>query len=214
MRTRNAVPAVAIAVCVAISFLGCNSSTLSSVFKPGEKTVTVESGTQLKVRTVATLSTQSHENGDAFEATLAAPLVIDGATVARQGAAVRGTVAEADKGGRVEGRAHLALRLTELETASGDWININTHSVVRQAPGSKKKDAAKIGIGSGVGAAIGAIAGGGKGAAIGAGAGAGAGTGAVLATRGKPAVIPSETVLTFQVSASFETSAIAGSSES
>jgi hypothetical protein len=36
----------------------------------------------------------------------------------------------------------------------------------------------------------------------------------VLATRGKPAVIPSETVLTFQVSASFETSAIPGSSES
>jgi hypothetical protein len=106
------------------------------------------------------------------------------------------------------------LRLTALETANGEWIDINTHTVVRQAPGSKGKDATKIGIGSGVGAAIGAIAGGGKGAAIGAGAGAGAGTGAVLATRGKPAVIPSETVLTFKVSASFETSAIPGSSES
>src|SRR5438093_923834 len=42
------------------------------------------------------------------------------------------------------------------------------------------------------GSIIGAIAGGGKGAAIGAGVGAGAGGGAVLATRGKPAVIPSE----------------------
>src|SRR6266511_178751 len=44
-----------------------------------------------------------------------------------------------------------------------------------------------------------AIAGGGKGAAIGAGAGGGAGTGLVLATRGDPAVVPSESKLTFRL---------------
>ena len=51
------------------------------------------------------------------------------------------------------------------------------------------------------GAAIGAIAGGGKGAAIGAGAGGAAGAGTVLATRGKPAALPSETRITFRLAA-------------
>jgi hypothetical protein len=58
-----------------------------------------------------------------------------------------------------------------------------------------------VGIGAGVGAAIGAIAGGGKGAAIGAGAGGAAGTGTVLATRGDPAVLPSESLITFKLQA-------------
>jgi hypothetical protein len=204
----------ATAACVVFLCIGCNSSTLSSLLNDGKENVTLESGTALKVRTLTTLSTKSHDSGDAFEAFLATPLVADGATVARQGAAVRGVVVEADPGGRVKGRAHLTVRLTELETATGDWVDIDTHAIVRWAPGSKRRDAAKIGIGSGVGAAIGAIAGGGKGAAIGAGAGAGAGTGAVLATRGKPAVIPGETVLTFQLRAPLETSALSASSES
>ena len=214
MRIKSAVVSVAIAVCVGLPFLGCNASTLSSVFKLNEKKVTVQSGTTLKVRTIAALSTKSHESGDTFSASLAAPLVIDEATVARQGAAVRGVVVEADKGGRVKGRAHLAVRLTELETATGDWVDIDTQTVVHHAPGSKRKDAAKIGIGSGVGAAIGAIAGGGKGAAIGAGAGAGAGTGAVLATRGTQAVIPGETVLTFRLTAPLKTNAVRAPSQS
>ena len=160
------------------------------------------------------MSTKSHESGDGFEANLTVPLVIDGATVAEEGASVRGVIAEADKGGCVKARAHLALRLTELEAATGDWVDIHTNTVVREVPGSKGEDAAKIGVGSGVGAAIGAIAGGGKGAAVGAGAGAGAGTGAVRATRGKPATIPSETVLSFQFNAPFEARAIPGPSES
>jgi hypothetical protein len=214
MTARNTVLSAALAMCVGFPFFGCNASTLSSVFKLNEEKVTVQKGTTLKVRTVTTLSTKSHENGDAFDASLAAPLVVDGATVAPQGANVRGVVVEADKGGRAKGRAHLAVRLTELQTATGGWVDIDTLTVVRQAPGSKGKDAAKIGIGSGVGAAIGAIAGGGKGAAIGAGAGAGAGTGTVLATRGKQAVIPGETVLTFQLSAPIETKAFRAPSES
>ena len=48
---------------------------------------------------------------------------------------------------------------------------------------------------------FGAIVGGKKGAGIGAATGAGAGTGVVLATRGDPAVYPSETVITFKLRA-------------
>ena len=70
-----------------------------------------------------------------------------------------------------------------------------------EAKTTKKKDAAKIGIGAGAGALIGGIAGGGKGAGIGALVGGGGGTAVVLATRGDPAVVPSETVLNLKLSA-------------
>jgi hypothetical protein len=89
--------------------------------------------------------------------------------------------------------------LTGLHTTGGNFVEISTNSISREAKATKGKDATKIGIGSGIGAAVGAIAGGGKGAAIGAAAGAGAGTGVVLATTGDPAVIPSETVLVFEL---------------
>ena len=54
-------------------------------------------------------------------------------------------------------------------------------------------------VGAGIGAAIGAIFGGGKGAAVGAGSGGAAGAGTVLATRGKPVVLPAETRLSFRL---------------
>lgn len=159
--------------------------------------VTLPELTALSVRLVPTLSTETHEVNDTFEATLAEPVSEGDETVLEAGTRVWGKVVEADKGGRVEGRAHIAVVLTEIETADGERVNISTNTLRRQAPATKKDDAKKIGIGAGVGAAIGAIAGGGKGAAIGAAAGGGAGTGAVLATRGEPAVLASETLLRF-----------------
>jgi len=119
--------------------------------------------------------------------------------VAPKGATVTGEVVEANPGGRVQGVARIAIQLTGLKTEDGQQVDISTNTVARQAGATKREDAAKVGIGAGVGAAIGAIAGGGKGAAIGAAAGSGAGAGTVLATRGKPAVLPSETVLTFRL---------------
>jgi hypothetical protein len=94
----------------------------------------------------------------------------------------------------------LTVGLTGLEVG-GKSLDIATNTVTREAGTTKQEDATKVAIGSGVGAVIGAIAGGGKGAAIGAAAGGGAGTGVVLATRGDPAVIPSESVLTFALRA-------------
>jgi hypothetical protein len=105
-------------------------------------------------------------------------------------------IADSDPGGRVKGVARLGVRLTGIETSSAAK-QITTNTVWFEAHATKKKDAAKIGIGAGVGALIGGLVGGGKGAAIGAGAGGGAGTGVVLATRGDPAVIPAESLLTF-----------------
>lgn len=162
--------------------------------------VVLPEGTQLRVRVIPTLSTETLKGGETFDATLAEPLEIGGRVIAPRGASATGKVVEADSGGRVRGVAHLSLQLTSL-TVNGKTVAIVTDTVTQEARTTKSKDAAKVGIGSGVGAAIGAIAGGGKGAAIGAAAGGAAGTGLVLATRGEPAVVPSETVLSFSLKA-------------
>lgn len=163
------------------------------------RTATLAAGTPLKVRTTTAVSTNSHKAGDTFVATLEEPLAEGNWTIAPKGATVEGRVVEADKGGRVKGVAHLTIELTSLTTADGRTVEIATKPITVQARTTKKKDAAKIGVGSGIGAAVGAIAGGGKGAAIGAAAGAGAGTGVVLSTRGDAAGIGSETVLHFEL---------------
>lgn len=160
--------------------------------------VVLPAGTAIRVRTTTALSTKTHKTGAPFQASLAQPLVVEGREIAPAGARVEGVVSDSDPGGRAKGRAQLSIRLTSIQ-AGGKQVAVSTNSFTRVAPGTKKKDAMKIGVGSGVGAAIGAIAGGGSGAAIGAGVGAGAGTGYVLATRGDPAVIASETPVTFKL---------------
>ena len=173
----------------------------AKVTSPAAHALTLPQGTHIKVRTATALSTSTQEAGQKFTAYLEEPLVDGGTVVARKGAEVEGVVVEADKGGRVKGRAKLSVRLTRIRTAAGHGVPIETNTVAREAHATKVKDAEKVGIGAAAGAVIGAIAGGGKGAAIGAATGAGAGAGVVLATRGDAAEIPGESVLSFQLRA-------------
>lgn len=167
---------------------------------PAPRQFTLSAGTSIPVRTTTALSTKTAAPGDAFEATLTRDLLVDDYLVAPRGSTVTGRVTNSDPGGKVKGLASISVALTSISTANGP-IAIQTSAVGQQAKTTKRKDAAKIGIGAGIGAAIGAIAGGGKGAAIGAGIGGAGGTGMVLATKGDAAVIPSESLLTFRLSA-------------
>jgi len=165
---------------------------------PAPKPITVPAGTPIVIRTTTSLSTKEAKNGDRFQATLAEPLVVDGVTLAPRGAEVEGVIVESDPGGRVKGVAQLSIALRSIRTVSGN-VEIQTDAHVAEAKSSVKKDVTRGAIMTGVGAAIGAIAGGGKGAAVGAGVGAGAGTATAMATRGEPAAIPAESVLTFRL---------------
>jgi hypothetical protein len=167
---------------------------------PPPRTFTLKAGTPLSVFTTAAISTQSAKNGDAFSAVLAKPITDGDWTIAKEGARVEGMVVESDPGGKVKGVASMTLTLQKLTLADGRTVELATSTVSQEAKTSKGKDAKKIGIGAGIGTAIGAIAGGGKGAAIGAAVGGGAGTAAALATRGDPAVVPSEAELSFTLS--------------
>src|SRR5215468_2546315 len=166
---------------------------------PPPRVFTIREGTSITISTDKTLSTRLDKNGDRFSASLANSIVDGDWVIAKRGALVEGEIVNSDPGGRVEGRAVLTVRLRSLQLADGRKVALSTNSYTKEAKATKKKDAAKVGIGAGLGAAIGAIAGGGKGAAIGAAAGGGAGTGVVLATRGDPAEIPSESQLTFRL---------------
>jgi hypothetical protein len=185
------------------------SSPASSAAKPAAAapapaqvhSATIPAGTEIKVRTTRTLSTKTLKTGDGFDAVLDEPLTADGHELFPKGAMVMGTVVNSDPGGRVKGVASLAVALTMLHTADGQMFDVDTSTVTIEANTSKTKDATKVAVGSAVGAAIGAIAGGGKGAGIGAATGAGAGTAVVLGTRGDAAEIPSESVLSFSMTA-------------
>src|SRR5262245_41719253 len=148
------------------------------------RTFTLASGRSISIYTASTLSTKSNRSGEVFTASLAQPIVDGDWVIAKQGARVDGVIVKSDPGGRVKGRASMAVRLKRLELADGRGVELSTSSYGVQARGTKKKEALKIGIGAGVGALIGGLAGGGKGAAIGAGAGGGAGRGPVVAARG------------------------------
>ena len=168
---------------------------------PAPTQVTLAAGTPIKVITSSEISTKSNKAGDGFTVILNEDITQGGRIIARRGAAVRGVIFESDPGGRVKGVATMSLRLSGLTLNDGGQAAIITNEYSVDAPGSVGKDVGTTAAASGLGAAIGAIAGGGKGAAIGAGAGAAGGVGVALATRGNPAVIEPETVITFNLAA-------------
>lgn len=168
---------------------------------PAPQQVTLEAGTSLVIRLGETLSTEHNYTGDTFRGTLDQPIIRNGFIIAEKGSKVLGRIGDATAAGRVRGAANLNVTLTEINTTDGQRIRVDTNSVEKRGTASTGSDAAKIAGGAALGAIIGALGGGGKGAAIGAGAGGAAGTGVVLGTRGKPAVLPNESLLTFQLAA-------------
>lgn len=169
---------------------------------PAPMQVTIREGAVIAIRLGETLHSEKNHVGDTFTGSLAEAVVVDGMVIAERGARVSGKIVDAERAGRVKGVAVLQLALTEINTADNQRVPILTNAFLAKGPDTTKSDAAKVGIAAGIGAAIGAIAGGGKGAAIGAGAGGAAGTGGVLATRGKPAILPTETLIRFKLTQS------------
>src|SRR6185503_186966 len=158
---------------------------------PVVKEFTVPAGTSLAVTVLSNLGSETSQVEDVVKGSLAKPIVIDGTTVAPQGAEVRGVVSDAKKSGRVKGKASLGIAFDRL-TVRGETLRMQTAPVVLEAQDKKSDDVKKGGLGAGLGAVVGGIAGGGSGAAIGAVAG---GAGTVLATKGREVEIPAGTVV-------------------
>ncbi len=166
---------------------------------PRFREVTLRAGTELPLKLESALASDTSAVEDPVRASLRRSIVIDEVTVLPAGTNLRGVVTGVQRSAKVKGRASLAFRFTSL-AVDDESYDIRTSSVAREAAGTKKKDATKIGIGAGAGAIIGGIAGGGKGAAIGTAIGGGAGTGMVLATRGEEVRLAAGTPVTVTLS--------------
>jgi hypothetical protein len=158
---------------------------------PEYREVQVPAGTVLAINLKTTVGSAKSQVEDAVRGTVRSSVNIDGLEAIPAGATVVGSVTAAERSARVKGRARIAFRFAALELpGDAERISIRTAAISREAEGTKKEDAAKIGGGAAAGALIGGIIGGGDGAAKGAAIGGGAGTGVVLSTRGKEVTLP------------------------
>lgn len=134
--------------------------------------VLIPAETGFPARLTERLSSKTAQPGERFEALLDQDLTADGKVVVPRGSLLVGVVEEALEGGRVKGRASLTVALEELRIG-GERLPVKTNQVTIEAGSSKKNDAKTVGV----------AAGGGK----------------VLTSRGKPAVIEKEQLLTFRL---------------
>ena len=166
--------------------------------KRSAEALVIPAGTPITVRTVETISSKTAQSGDAFTATLADPITVEGREVVPAGEKADGTVVEAQAQGKIKGAASLRLELTRLNVGGNSYpITTSMDSFAQKGKG--KRTAVTTGGGAALGGLIGGLAGGGKGAAIGLAAGAGAGLAGGALTGNHQIVLPAETALTFKL---------------
>ncbi len=158
---------------------------------------TVPAGARVVIRTNQTLKASTNEVGDRFTGTLAEAVLVKGGGVAfARGSNVEGRIVASKGRGRFKGSGALGIELTSI---GGERVSTNEYE--KEEKGRGKRTGALVGGGGGLGAIIGGLAGGGKGALIGGLAGAGAGTAGAAYTGNHDVTIPSESLVTFSLTA-------------
>lgn len=165
---------------------------------PPAARISIPAGTRIRVRLDEDLGSKISQPGQAFQATVADDVVVDGQTVIPRGARAEGTVIDAKSLGHFKGGALLELRLERVRTRWGSYP-VATSTMERAEKGKGKRTALFAGGGGAFGAIVGGLAGGGKGALIGGLAGAGAGSAGSAMTGNREIFLPTETLLTFRL---------------
>lgn len=160
---------------------------------------TIPAGTELSARLNTALNSETNRVEDRVEASVTEAVMQGDTVVIPEGSTLRGEVTAVEESGKVKGRANLAVRFHTLTIAEHDEPYPVSLGISRVAPGTKKEDAAKIGIPAAAGGIIGGILGGKKGAVTGVVIGGGAGTAVVLTTAGKEVELPAGSALTMKM---------------
>jgi hypothetical protein len=165
---------------------------------PPPQTLTARVGTPVTVTITERLSASHNSVGDRFTGVLAAPVRSSGGggTIFPRGARVLGTVVASKGQGKFKGSGALGIQVNSI---AGTRVSVSSYE--KEQAGKGKRTAGFIGGGAGGGALIGGLAGGGKGALIGGLLGGGAGTAGAAFTGNKDVVIPSESTVTFHLTA-------------
>lgn len=163
--------------------------------------ITVPSDAVLGLQIERTISSELARIEDRVDARVTRDVRVSDRIAIPAGSTVRGSVTDVDKGGRMKGRARLAIRFHTIVLADGTQLALKTDAVVREGDSPGGESAAKVGGAAIGGAILGAILGGGRGAAIGAGVGAGAGTAAAMTNDRNPATLTAGTTVTVRMQA-------------
>ena len=163
--------------------------------------VTVPSDAVLGLQIERTVSSELARVEGKVDARVTRDVRVDNRIAIPAGSTVRGSVIEVDKGGRVKGKARLAIRFHTIVLADGTQLTLKSDPVVREGQSPAGQSAAKVGGAAIGGAILGAILGGGKGAATGAAVGAGAGTAAAMSNDRNPATLSAGTTVTVRMQA-------------
>jgi hypothetical protein len=162
--------------------------------RPQPVAASVAAGTSLAIRMNDELSTERSQAGDAFTATLTAPILdASGAVLIPAGATVRGRVTTVAPSTRVGQTATLGLAF---ETISFGGQSYPLHATVTRADVQQRtrtsvgEQAGKVAAGAAAGAVLGRVIGGDRGSTIrGAAVGAAAGTAIAMGTADVDAVL-------------------------
>lgn len=163
--------------------------------------VTVPSDAVLGLQIERTVSSELARVEDKVDARVTRDVRVENRIAIPAGSTVRGSVTEVDKGGRMKGKARLAIRFHTIVLADGTQLALKSDPVVREGQSPGGESAAKVGGAAIGGAILGAILGGGKGAAIGGAVGAGAGTAAAMTNDRNPATLTAGTTVTVRMQA-------------
>jgi hypothetical protein len=148
-------------------------------------------GTEIDVRIQTSLSSDTAQVEQRFEATTLVDLYSGNQVLIPAGSIVRGVVSSVQRAGRVERTGSLTLSFDQITVRDRSYPMRGTVTQALRGEGIKG-EAGRIGAGAGVGAVIGGILGGVRGALLGVLIGGG---GTIAATEGTDVNLPAGTVL-------------------
>jgi len=155
-------------------------------------------GSPLLVRFIDEIDSRKHEVGHRFAVKLEADFIHNGRVIAPMESKLYGVLVDAKQAGRIKGKTHLTLALTEIRIDGELHPLVTGEYNLAGKKSSGKRSALKV-LG---GAALGAVVhhkDRGKGAAV----GAGVGLGASAITRGEQITVPKNTLIEFRLGAPF-----------
>jgi hypothetical protein len=190
----------AVSMAASLAAAGCGATTNNPVSTPQATGPTqvapseqgiVPVGQQLDVRLQTTLSSETAQPEQRFEATTVVDLMQGRDVLIPAGSTVRGVVAAVDRAGRIERVGRLTLTFDRI-TVRGREYPLRATAMQVFESGGLREDVATAGVGAGVGGIVGGIIGGVQGAVLGAVIGAG---GAVVATEGTDVRLPAGSIV-------------------